>query len=412
MSVATTFAYKGRDVSGKLVKGKMDAQSEAMVVSRMRGMGLSPVEVAPSAAGTGLQSDLAMPGFMSRISIKDLAVMSRQMASMVSAGISLLRSLTILTDQTENKKLAVALGDVRLRVERGSSFSESLARHEEIFPPLMIHLVRAGEIGGFLDQSLESVANTFEADHKLRSTIKSALTYPVIVLIMSLVAVIAMLIFVVPVFKNMFAQLGGTLPVPTLIMVSISQNMVWIGPLIVVLIVAFSIWWGRNKRKDSVRSVVDPLRFKLPVFGLLMRKVAIARFARNFATMTGAGVPILQSLSIVGETSGNWVIERAISRVQDSVRNGRSISEPLMAEPVFPAMVTQMIAVGEDAGSLEQMLGKIADFYDDEVQTTTEQLTSLIEPLMIGVIGSIIGGMVIALYMPMFTIYNQISGHS
>jgi type IV pilus assembly protein PilC len=206
----------------------------------------------------------------------------------------------------------------------------------------------------------------------------------------------------------MFASLGGHLPLPTQILVTVSENMTWIAPVLVVGGIAFAIWWRKNKREERVRRVVDPLRLKLPVFGMLMRKVAVARFTRNFATMTGAGVPILQSLGIVGDTSGNWVIEQALHRVQDSVRSGHSIAEPLMAEPVFPSMVTQMIAVGEDSGSLEQMLNKIADFYEAEVQSTTEQLTSLIEPLMIGVIGTIIGAMIIALYMPIFTIYNEI----
>jgi type IV pilus assembly protein PilC len=195
---------------------------------------------------------------------------------------------------------------------------------------------------------------------------------------------------------------------PTQILVVISHNMVWIGPLLAIGIVAFTWWWQRNKHEEKVRSVVDRWRLKIPVFGQLFRKVAIARFARNFSTMTKSGVPILQSLAIVGETSGNWVIENALRNVQESVRSGRSIAAPLAEEPVFPSMVTQMIAVGEDSGSMEQMLGKVADFYDDEVQSTTEQLTSLIEPLMIAVIGVLIGGMIVALYMPIFTIYNEI----
>ncbi len=300
------------------------------------------------------------------------------------------------------------LDEVRTDVERGSSLSEAVAKHERVFPPMMIHLIRAGELGGFLDKALDSVAGTFEADVKLRATIKSALTYPVIVLIMAIVATIAMLVFIVPVFQNMFASLGGTLPPPTLILIAVSHNMIWILPLLVVLAIVFVFWWRRNGHTDRVRAVVDPMRLRLPVFGLLMKKVAVARFTRNFATMIGAGVPILQSLDIVGQTSGNWVIEQALHRVQDSVRAGRSIAEPLAKEPVFPSMVTQMIAVGEDAGSMETMLNKIADFYDDEVQATTEALTSLIEPIMIAVIGIVIGGMIVALYMPMFTIYSQI----
>ncbi|WP_349898776.1 type II secretion system F family protein [Parafrigoribacterium soli] len=408
MSTALTFAYTSRDAGGKIVKGKMEAQSESVVVSRLRTMGLSPVSVSETKAGSGLNMEIKIAGFEKPVPLKDIAVMSRQMATMVGAGLSLLRALTILTEQTENKRLARALDAIRTQVETGTSLSDAFAKHPRIFPPLMIHLIRAGETGGFLDSSLESIAGTFEADVKLRSTIKSALTYPVVVLVMALVSVVAMLIFIVPVFKKMFADLGGQLPLPTQILVVISENMVWAGPLLLVVGVGFAIWWRANKHTDRVRSIVDPLRLKLPVFGLLMRKVGVARFTRNFATMTGAGVPILQSLGIVGNTSGNWVIEQALLRVQDAVRGGRNIAEPLAEQGVFPAMVTQMIAVGEDSGSLEQMLNKIADFYDEEVQTTTEQLTSLIEPLMIGVIGVIIGGMIIALYMPIFTIYNEI----
>jgi type IV pilus assembly protein PilC len=408
VSTAQTFAYTSRDAGGKLVKGKMEAQNESVVVSRLRTMGLSPVTVHESTAGSGLNMELKIAGFEKNVPLKDVAIMSRQMATMVGSGLSLLRALTILADQTENKRLARALDAIRIQVESGASLSDAFAKHPRIFPPLMIHLIRAGETGGFLDKSLESIASTFEADVKLRATIKSALTYPVVVLIMAMISVVAMLIFIVPVFKKMFADLGGQLPVPTQILVIISENMIWIAPALIVGGIAFAIWWRANKHTERVRSVVDPLRLKLPVFGLLMRKVGVARFTRNFATMTGAGVPILQSLGIVGNTSGNWVIEQALLKVQDAVRAGRNIAEPLAEQEVFPAMVTQMIAVGEDSGSLEQMLNKIADFYDDEVQTTTEQLTSLIEPLMIGVIGVIIGGMIIALYMPIFTIYNQI----
>lgn len=408
MSTAQAWAYKGRDAAGKVVKGRIEAPSESAVVSRMRTMGLSPTSITPANGGTGLQTEISLGAFEKGVGLKDLAIMSRQLSTMMGAGLSLLRALTILADQTENKALKRTLNTVRTQVESGSSFSEALARHSQVFPPLMIHLIRAGEVGGFLDQSLNSIAGTFEADVKLRNTIKSAMTYPVVVLVMALVSVVAMLLFIVPIFKKMFEDLGGQLPLPTQILIGISGAMSWLAPVLVVVIVAFTIWWRKNKHADKVRSVVDPLRLKLPVFGDLFKKVAIARFTRNFATMTGSGVPVLQSLAIVGSTSGNWVIQQALQKVQDSVRSGKTIAEPLMAEPVFPPMVTQMIAVGEDSGSMEQMLNKIADFYDEEVQSTTEALTSLIEPLMIGVIGILIGGMIVALYMPMFTIFDQI----
>ncbi len=406
---AQAFAYKGRDGAGKLVKGRIEAQSESAVVARLRGMGLSPVSIDVATAGTGLRMEIGGDLFARPVKLKDLSVMARQLATMMGAGLTLLRALTILADQTESKQLAKTLNLVRQQVETGSSMSEALAKHPRVFPPMMIHLVRAGETGGFLDRALESIAGTFEADVKLRQTIKSALTYPVIVLIMALVAVAAMLIFIVPVFKGMFATLGGQLPLPTEILVLVSQQMIWVVPVLVVAIVAFVFWWRKNKHTERVRSIVDPLRLRLPVFGPLLTKVAVARFARNFATMSGAGVPVLQSLAIVGETSGNWVVERALQKVQDSVRAGRTIAEPLSESPVFPSMVTQMVAVGEDSGALETMLDKIADFYDDEVQSTTVQLASLIEPLMISVIGVIVGGTLVALYMPMFTIYNSVS---
>jgi type IV pilus assembly protein PilC len=408
VSTAQAWAYKGRDAAGKVVKGRIEAPSESAVVSRMRTMGLSPTSIVQANGGSGLQMELSLGAFEKGVGLKDLAIMSRQLATMMGAGLSLLRALTILADQTENKALKRTLNTVRTQVEAGSSFSEALARHSQVFPPLMIHLIRAGEIGGFLDQSLNSIAGTFEADVKLRNTIKSAMTYPVVVLCMAIVAVIAMLLFIVPIFKKMFADLGGQLPLPTQILVMLSESMAWIAPVLVVAIVVFAVWWRKNKHADKVRAAVDPWKLRLPVFGDLFKKVAIARFARNFATMTGSGVPVLQSLAIVGETSGNWVVQEALQKVQDSVRAGKTIAEPLMAEPVFPSMVTQMIAVGEDSGSMEQMLNKIADFYDDEVQSTTEALTSLIEPLMIAVIGVLIGGMIVALYMPMFTIFENI----
>jgi len=408
MTVVQNYNYKSRNATGKLVKGRMEAQNESAVASRLRTMGLSPIAIEAAPAGTGLQMELTIPGFERRVPLKALAVMSRQLATMVASGLSLLRALTILSEQTENKSLAKALDAVRTDVERGTSLSDALAKHDRAFPPIMVHLVRAGETGGFLDQSLESIASTFEADVKLRATVKSALTYPVVVLIMALVSVAGMLIFIVPIFKKMFADLGGELPVPTQILVTISENMVWIGPIVIALAIAGFFWWRSNGKKDSVRSVVDPWKLKLPVFGDLTRKIALARFTRNLATMMASGVPILKSLEVVRDTSGNWVIEQAINNVHESVRQGRSIAEPLATSEVFPPMVAQMIAVGEDSGSLETMLHKVADFYDDEVQTTTEQLTSLIEPLMIAVIGVIIGGMIVALYMPMFSIYQNI----
>jgi len=285
MPAAQMYSYKSRDSGGKLVKGSMEAQNEAVVVSRLRTLGLTPVAITEAAAGTGLQMDIKITGFEKSVPLKELAIMSRQMSTMVGAGLSLMRTLTILTEQTENKTLASALDTVRTQVEAGTALSDAFAKQERIFPPIMVHLVRAGEIGGFLDKSLESIASTFEADVKLRQTIKSALTYPVVVLIMAIVSVIGMLTFIVPVFKKMFAGLGGQLPLPTQILVTVSENMTWIAPVLTVGGIAFTIWWRKNKREERVRRVVDPMRLKLPVFGMLIRKVAVARFCNHWGSL-------------------------------------------------------------------------------------------------------------------------------
>jgi len=409
MAATLTFAYSGRDSSGKVVKGRVDAAGEASVVSRLRTMGIAPIAIRQVSGGSGLNRDISLGGlFDKKVGIKDLSVMSRQLATMIGAGLPLLKSLTILADQSENPKLASTLDEVRNAVEEGGTFSDSLAKHPRIFPPIFVNLVRAGEVGGFLETSLESVAKNYEKEVELKATIKSALTYPVVVLIMALLAVVGMILFIVPVFDDLFKDLGGELPIPTRILVVISQNMVWLGPLVIVSSIVGAIWWRANRHTPKFRSVWEPLLLKMPVFGDLFKKIAIARFTRNFGTMIGSGVPILQALSIIGSTSGNWQIEQAVQSVQDSVRQGRTIAAPLALEPIFPSMVTQMIAVGEDSGALETMLEKIADFYDSEVQSTTEALTSLIEPLMIAFLGVILGGMIVALYLPIFTIFNEI----
>jgi type IV pilus assembly protein PilC len=403
------YAYTGRDATGKIVKGRLEAPTEAAIASRLRTMGVSPIEIKESDKATGLGREISIPGFGGkRIGLKDLAIMSRQMATMISAGLSLLRTLTILSEQTENPKLKKVLQTVGRDIESGVSLSDAMYKHRVDFPPIMINLVRAGETGGFLDGSLETIAKNFESEAKLRGTIKSALTYPVIVLIMAAVAVAAMLIFIVPIFSNLFKTLGGSLPIPTQMLVYASNFLQYAIIPIIIGIIAFNVWWAKNKNTDRVRQFVDPIKLKLPVFGKLFTKIAVARFARNFAAMIGAGVPILQALNIVGETSGNWVMEEALKKVSESVRQGKSIAGPLAGVKVVPAMVTQMIAVGEDSGALEQMLTKIGDFYDDEVQSTTESLTALIEPLMIAFLGIVVGGMIVCLYLPIFNIFTLI----
>jgi len=401
--------YRGRNESGKVVKGRIDAPTESAAIDRMRTMGINPITVSESVAGTGLNKEIEF-GFGGGVKLKDLAVLSRQAATMVAAGLSLLKTLNILAEQTENKKLKETLAKVARDVEVGTALSDSLAKYPRIFPPLMVNMIRAGEIGGFLDGALNTIAVNYEKEAKLREQIKSAMTYPVMVLIMSVVAVIIMLTFIVPIFKDMFEGMGSELPLPTQMLVWLSQSMVVVVPVGVIGGIAFAVWWKANKDTEKVRSFVDPLKLRLPVFGKLIAKIAITRFCRNLADMVNAGVPILQALNIVGEASGNWVIERAAHSIANSVRVGKSISGPLSEEKVFPPMAAQMIAVGEDAGALDTMLSKVADFYDDEVKATTDSLTSIIEPLLIAFLGVVVGGMVVALYMPIFSMISVVNG--
>jgi type IV pilus assembly protein PilC len=342
------------------------------------------------------------------VGLKDLAVMARQFATMIDSGLSLLRALAILAEQSSNKTLAKTLAEVRTAVESGESLSASLGKHPRVFPTLMVSMTRAGEVGGFLDRALLQIAGNFEAEVKLRSKIKSAMTYPVVVFVLAIVAVIGMLIFIVPVFANMFKDLGGTLPAPTRVLVFLSHSLTLGLPVLIVGGVVFVIVWGRVRHTERVRRVVDPVKLKVPVFGSLFRKVAVSRFTRNLGTMLSSGVPLLTALDVVGEASGNVVIADAAESIGISVRAGDSLATPLSGHSVFPPMVVQMLAVGEDTGALDTMLSKIADFYDQEVEATTDALTSLIEPLMIAVLGGIIGAMIIALYMPIFSVFNLI----
>ena len=284
-----------------------------------------------------------------------------------------------------------------------------MAKYPMDFPPLMVNMIRAGETGGFLEGALESIATNYEKEAKLKATIKSAMTYPVMVLVISLIAIIIML-HVHRAHLQEHVRGHGRLPAASDPDPGRAVARRWSTsiPIGIVGGIAFSIWWRKNKNTERVRKFVDPLKLQMPVFGQLTKKIAVTRFSRNLADMISAGVPILQALNIVGETSGNWVIENAAKNVANSVRQGKSISGPLAEEPVFPVMVVQMIAVGEDAGALETMLSKIADFYDAEVQATTEALTSLIEPLLIAFLGVIVGGMIVALYMPIFNIITLI----
>lgn len=401
----TEYLVKSRARTGRLVESKITATSEADAIARVRATGMTPIAVEVTNKGLNRSIQLTKP----RVKLKDLAIFSRQFATMLSSGLPILRCLRILADQSTNPALQNLLRTITSDVERGDSLSIAMARHKE-FPPLMVSMIRAGEVGGFLDTTMLEIAAAFEADVLLRGKIKAALTYPIAVAVIAVVIVIGMLIFVVPVFDSMFAQLGGELPAPTQFLVNLSnliKNPLFSIPVLAAVI--FGVIWYRNHKTDiKVRSIVDPLKFRLPVFGQLFQKIALSRFTRNFSTLLAAGVPVLTALDIVGDTSGNVIIARAVSSVKESVRQGAGMAAPLSEHDVFPEMVVQMISVGEDTGALDSMLKKIAEFYDQEVTATTEQLMALIEPIMIVVLGSLVGGMIIALYLPIFKIFELV----
>lgn len=398
------FAYTVRDGSGALREGKVVADSEAAVAEKLLAMGYVPLEV--KRTGTGLQREIT---FGSRkVSTKDLALATRQLATMIDAGLSLVRALAILGDQIDNVELKRLLGRVRQDIEAGQALSTALAAEPRVFPPFMVSLVRAGETGGFLDGALRQVAETLEADVKLRAQIKSAMAYPVVVFGMAMLMCVGMLLFIVPIFQKMFTDLGGDLPTPTKVLVALSGAMPVVLPVIAVLVVGFVAWWRRHGRDVAVRNVVDPLKLRMPVFGELVRKIALARFSRNLATLLGSGVPVLTALDIVADTAGSVVVSRAVADVRRSVAQGDSIAGPLARHAVFPSMTVQMIASGEEAGAVDAMLRRVAQFYDEEVEAMTEALTSLIEPLMIAFLGVVVGGMILALYMPMFSVFDLI----
>ncbi|MGH2756198.1 MAG: type II secretion system F family protein [Actinomycetota bacterium] len=404
--MADSYAYRVRTAEGRVVTGKMDADGEAAVATRLRSQGFIPIQISREARVSG-KTELHI--FPVRVKLKDLAVFSRQFATMINSGLSLLRTLNILSEQTENPLLAKTIGLVRDDVERGSSLSASMSKHPKVFNTLFVAMVRAGETGGQLDTVLMRVADNFEADYRLRQKVKSAMTYPVVVAGIAILLVTVMLLFIVPTFAGMFDDLGGTLPLPTQILLTLSKAAKFLAPASVLLAIGGFFAYKRARASSAdMRLRFDQIKLKIPIFGDLFQKVAISRFSRTLALLLRAGVPVLQALDIVSESTGNEVIARASQDLKESVRSGETMAGPLAKHPVFPPMVVQMIAVGEDTGALDAMLDKISDFYDQEVESTTESLTSLIEPIMIAVLGGIVGAMVIALYMPMFKIFDLI----
>ena len=404
--MASSYAYRVRTREGRVIEGKMEADGEGAVANRLRAQGMIPINISKEAK---LNAKTELHIFPQRVKLKDLAIFSRQFATMINSGLSLLRTLNILSEQTENPLLAKTITLLRDDVERGSSLSSAMSKHPKVFNNLFVSMVRAGETGGQLDTVLNRVADTFEADYKLRQKVKSAMTYPIVVAGIAMLLVTVMLLFVVPTFAKMFTDLGGTLPLPTKILMTLSDKAKILVPLGIIGTIVGVIAYKKVRANNAdMRLRFDQVKLKIPIFGELFQKVAVSRFSRTLGLLLRAGVPVLQALDIVADSTGNEVLARAARDVKDSVKSGESMSEPLHKHSVFPPMVVQMIAVGEDTGALDAMLDKVSDFYDQEVESTTESLTSLIEPIMIAILGGIVGAMVIALYMPMFKIFDLI----
>jgi type IV pilus assembly protein PilC len=401
----STFAYKALDSTGTTVQGEIEAEDKVAVASQLRSRGLIVVDIDEQNAGSG---DIFER--FKKVKADELTVATRQFSTMVSSGMSMLRALYVLEEQQENPKLKEAFSQVRKDVEAGLALSDALARHPDIFNELYVAMVAAGETGGILEETLHRVADQLEKDASLRRQIKSAMVYPIVIFSFAGIVVIALVAFLVPVFEGVFKDFGGQLPAITKVTVSFSHLIT--GKPYVLIAAGFAIVWTFRRWKNSKRGHEqwDRIKLRFPFkIGDVVQKVALARFARTYSALIAAGVPMLEAIEITGRTSGNVVVENAMSAVHESVRNGGTIAAPMRTEPdAFPGMVVQMVAVGEETGALDSMLSKIADFYEDEVEAAVKALTSILEPIMIILVGGIVGFVVIAMYLPLFRVYDQI----
>ncbi len=397
------FRYSAKDPTGRVIAGTIEADNDAVVVDRLREMGFFITNLERAKTRTDVGEILQ--GIFG-VGLKDLAVFSRQFSTMVNAGLSLVRVLSILEQQTSNKKLREVAGAVRLDVEAGRPLSESMARHPKVFSNLYVNMVKAGETGGVLDEVLNRVANFLEKEQALRAKVRAAMVYPALLTMAALGGLMFMTIVILPQFQNLFRELGGedSLPLPTQIAMAFSVVLrrYWY-----IVFGGFALFiWGlrRYLKTPKGRAQYDRLKLRMPILGDLNRKIVVARFSRTLATLIASGVPIMQSLEVVAKAIDNTVIGEAVEAVRASIREGQTIAIPLQFSGVFPPMVVQMAKVGEETGALEQMLEKVADFYDVEVETTVQSLTSLLEPILIIFMGVVVGAMVISLYLPIFSL--------
>ena len=400
----STYGYRAMDLAGVQSRGELDADSKQAVADQLKSRGLIVLDVAERKGSV----EIRLP-WGRRVKGADLAVMTRQLSTMVSSGMTILRALYVLEAQTESDRLRETLVGVRKDVEAGLPLSDALERHPAVFSPLFVAMARAGETGGVLDSALLRVADQLEKDESLRRQVRAAMTYPAVIVTFALVVLLALVTFLVPVFEGVFADFGGELPFITRVTVAMSHAVT--GYWWALLAAAVGTVWGflRWKRSARGRARWQRMLLRLPMkIGDIVQKVALARWSRTFSALISAGVPLLAALEITGKTAGNVVVEEAMEAVRDSVKAGGTIAAPLKESAAFPSMVGHMVGVGEETGALDTMLAKIADFYEDQVEAAVKALTSIIEPVMIIVVGAIVGFIVIAMYLPMFKVYDQI----
>lgn len=396
-----TFMWQGVGSRGETLQGEMEAATREAVISRLRSQRIRP-KANKIRAKRKLDQELKIPGLGEKVSQKDIVIFTRQLATMIDAGLPIVQALDILAQQSENKTFSKSIKQVKQDVESGTTFADSLRKHPKQFDDLYTNMVDAGEIGGILDTILARLSAYMEKALKLKSKIKGAMIYPVSIVTVAVIVTGILLIFVIPTFADMFSSFGKALPLPTQIAINLSYVTIAFFPYIIAFWIALFVVLRMWYRTEKGRFAMDGLLLKLPIFGDLFRKAAVARFTRTLSTLLSSGVPVLDSLLITGKTSGNKVVERTILNARQSISEGRTLTEPLIESQVFPPMVCQMINVGETTGALDSMLNKIADFYDDEVDNAVANLTALMEPLVIVFLGIVIGGLVVAMYMPIF----------
>jgi type IV pilus assembly protein PilC len=402
----STYVFQAIDVLGQKAKGEVDAESKQSVADQLKAKGLIVLDIAEKGRAS---KDIELP-FMNRIKLGDLAILTRQLSTMVSSGMTILRALYVLEAQTENEKLAAVLVDVRKDVEAGLPLSDALERHPKVFNPLFVAMTRAGETGGVLEDSLIRIADQLENEESLRRQVKSAMAYPIVIFVFAAAVMLGMVAFIVPVFAGVFEELGDAeLPKMTQFTMMLSNIVTGYWYLLILGSVGGAYGFMKWKKTPRGRGLWQRFLLRIPFkIGDIFQKVALARWSRTFSALMGAGVPLLQAIDITSQTAGNIVVEEAMANVTTSVKAGGTIAQPLMESPVFPSMVGHMVKVGEETGALTTMLSKIGDFYEDQVAASVKALTSILEPVMIVFVGGIVGFIVISMYLPLFSVYDQI----